>query len=746
MAKKHIISQLGAIIVLMILSWLFGVAVSLNFFNIRYLNPVFHKIICEDNSNPVVIIVCSIAFVAASFFFMKRLSENINLSKYLKTIAPIVFFCLYLVGFSHGFWEPILFVMVMTVTVFRLSLIMRLPLRVPLIRCSSRMVLISITGLFFLFAVYGFALQRKALDVMYFTFYDWGEFLTIAENSLKGNWFVTNVTVPGRNFLSVHFAPGSLLLMIAYVWIFPGVNAFFVMNSALIYTMPPLTYVLARKLKLSKDSSLILSIAAFLSPSLANLNLTSFHGFHVISFMIPTLLIFFILLEKKHFSTAFFVFLFSLTIKETVGAFWVGMGIILFIEKYRKLGITVSIIGGLYMVLAMKFFMPPVPGVSGYMFLDRYGHLGSTLSEVALSPIIRPSAFWGSLMRTDCVYFILLLILPFFVLVIRRPLLFLGALVTLAFICVQQSTRFQNISAQYQTEAMTLACICAVYATADIMRNRRIWVDQIFSLGIDCYISRRRRLFAALSATLCSALLCNCFFAENDWSKNSFSLQRKKKDWTKEIAEVRSLIPKDVAMNATYHLAPHFISRNDVYASLDGPLDYVLLDLDDPYNYPHKLMNLRKKLLESDKYDVACNRAFSNNHFMLFVPAKGAPKHKRTPRIFHLTDKQWPFTGNEVNVPGADDFSFRAALRKDNNRRYIMLFTRLKRKIDYDIKITAVISDGSRQLFYANYFGDALQPAYMRRPGDVYLMLLPVPADWSQVKSCQVKVDRKRLR
>ena len=161
----------------------------------------------------------------------------------------------------------------------------------------------------------------------------------MAHNTAQGDWFLVK-TNPHKyfNFLGSHFSPSSILMLALSVKIFTTIKAFFLFNSIVLYLNVPLAFCLARVKKLPVASALILALCTLLSPSLVNLNLTTFNGFHPIIFMMPILILFFIFLEKNWIIPAVLVFIFSLTIKESVAVFWVGMGIALFFFWAQKIG------------------------------------------------------------------------------------------------------------------------------------------------------------------------------------------------------------------------------------------------------------------------------------------------------------------------------------------------------------------------------------------------------------------------
>ena len=166
-----------------------------------------------------------------------------------------------------------------------------------------------LTAALFLIAVlWGYYLQRRAYDSMFLYFSDWGEY---AENYLRLA-FAENRSF--ADFLAVagHWNPAVNLLMSAAVHIYPQADTIFLINAAAIGSAAPLSYALARSLKLPAALSLSWAAIALLNPVIANQPLALFYGFHPINFMIPAVLGFFICRARKQRGGMAALFLLSL--------------------------------------------------------------------------------------------------------------------------------------------------------------------------------------------------------------------------------------------------------------------------------------------------------------------------------------------------------------------------------------------------------------------------------------------------
>ncbi len=80
-------------------------------------------------------------------------------------------------------------------------------------------------------------------------------------------------------------------------------------------------------------------------------------------------------------------------------------------RERRRFALAVGAAGLLWLVLYLKGIQGPVFGGGGH--LGRYAHLGGSLAAIALSPLLRPAAFWGHLLAGGALALALALVAPF---------------------------------------------------------------------------------------------------------------------------------------------------------------------------------------------------------------------------------------------------------------------------------------------------------------------------------------------
>ena len=564
-------------------------------------------------------LVFAAAGLMAVLLFLKRLPQG-SRGKVAMALAPVAGLGVIAV-IPPSFSMQIVFTAIVSISVFRLF-----ALGPPVLskgdipRYASVSLLLSLTCFF---VIHGYFIQHEAYMTLHLSYGDWAEYLEIARNTVRGEWFMMKNTDPHFFFLSTHFSPGSLFPLALFVMLFESVPAFFLMNSLVLYSAGPLSYILARSNKLPRASALCLAACVLLSPSLANLNLTNFNGFHPIILMNPAIFFFFIFLGRNWFFAAFAVFMLSLTFQETVPVFWVGMGAALICSGQRKTGASIVCFSLLYYVFIMHFVLPSIALNPEYDYAIRFEHLGASSFEIMVSPLSHPIVFFGHLLRPESVYFVLMLLVPMFILALRRPVILLGAGITVMFVCLQNSNQVQNICLQYQTEGMTVVFVAATLGAVSLYAGRDAGrFLSALMIGIPQKYRRcsRRILFAALPALLASALCSAFFFGDFYFLSRSMmiNLIRSTRRYD-AIDELKQLIPEGAQINASRQMASQFLIRNDVTWHFDRLRKYIILDLNEPFMEEDEKTRVLDRIRASGDYALVYAREEQRSHFLLFA-------------------------------------------------------------------------------------------------------------------------------
>ncbi len=520
-----------------------------------------------------------------------------------------------------------------------------------------------------------FRLQIVALDKLELFFLDWGIYLDVGRNTLLGKYFVTNET--GGNFMGSHFEPLTILLVVIFN-AFSSPYPFFLFTSLLLYANVPMIYYLARVKQVDKGPALALAALTALSVSLGWLGFARGYGFHDIYLFMPLLIAYFILLETKHFRWAWMAVIAAFLLKETTPVIFAGLGIVFVITGQRRRGVALFLLSTVYWLTVVKLVMPQFAAQKSYSMLDNFSHLGGSVFEVMLSPLTRPGAFWGSLLKGDIIAFVWMLILPTVLLWYRRPWLVLAGAISLGFVCVQKGDWLKSLGMQHHADALMLFYIAAVY-------------------GYSVYQNKR-----ALTVSMAMAALCfYCFMPlKMGPSHKTWEELHAAPGWTGAMGELKNIIPPKADITTSIRPGAHFMPRNFVYCNLtDIRLsDYFILDLNSKYEDIGRFDKLRGYLVQNG-YQVIFARHQQNRTVIALAKAGLAPDV--TPSAF--ADKALK------TEDGVFDNPYCLAVFEAPN-----LYLQLKQPVKSDL---AVKINGEERIF-----ADGKIPAYLCNPDQVIQM------------------------
>lgn len=688
-------------------------------------------------------IIWSVLWAALFFvgwrYLLKLAAVNNHEAHSVRNLRNAVFPFLLFIPFLFlplRYYSIIALMLLMVICTFRLVAAWTVFMRLKIGKRTATLVLLllSLCGLY-----YGYWIQQRSFDSLYLPYWDWGIFLNSIDNTAKGLWFYSNHEK--FNFLARHFSP-VLVLFVPYMMIFRSVYAFFLLNTAILVSGGVMLFILCRKLKLKMITALTLAFCYLLSPSIINLNLSVMNGFHVIYLFFPVLMLFFIFFESGNWTGMYLTFLFSLMIKETTGAFWLGAGIAIALSypKQRRHGLVMAVVGMCWLILYMKVVQPALaPAGGGTSSLYRYAHLGGTEVEIALSPILSPVIFWKTLLRPSCIYFILLLMLPFVCIVPGRFILAAGAFPVLFFSILQQSSQLQNLHMQYQTMTLALLWCVAAVCLKDI-RNRRIsrWYSWLL-FKMEVGRERNRLIPAAAASLVCGVVLANFFVAINPVGKELIGKLTDTRDFSPYVKELKKMIPVGEQVAAPPRLSGHLILHADVYTGYEQSRQFMLLDLGDSLAQGVELEKTRKRLLMDPAYGLIYNRVVGGRRWMLFKQMETSQERKSM--LLRMTPEQWSRIGFPVKVKN-HDFEVRIMpLNEGGNTKVLRCLFRLKHEVecDYIFNVRAFSQTGEQ--YWTLHFGDGAEPAYMAAPGAVYVADLRIPDRLGKLRGAGVMVS-----
>ena len=251
-------------------------------------------------------------------------------------------------------------------------------------------------------AVYSFlTLWRHALYNS--SMYDLGLFDQLIWNMSHGRFFESSIK--GFNYLGDHCSP-VLALFAPLYWIWDDVRLLLIFQSAAIAASAfPFAAVAAEVLG-NEAAAVIMAAVFLLQPNLGYVNIFDFHPEIL---LVPAFTFAMYFARKGRPWAAVACALFALTVKEDVAVTAACFAAYLFFTSSRPAGAVLFCVSAAWFGVAMNVIIPanrPTGAVTGYLYMERYAHLGTSLPEVVQNAVLHPiTALAGSYDRWKAVTF-----------------------------------------------------------------------------------------------------------------------------------------------------------------------------------------------------------------------------------------------------------------------------------------------------------------------------------------------------
>ncbi len=259
-------------------------------------------------------------------------------------------------------------------------------------------------------------------------FNDFGHFLQRVANTAAGRgWLVESPVLP---VFWDHFNPG--LIALVPLWkLYPHPSLVFGLQAASLAGSALLVFAMAKRLMHSNLSAAVMALAWLVQPVVGQMNLAYTYGWHPITFAIPLLLASLVAIIARHYAWAVVATLAAMTLEEgvfVIVALFAATALMLTVLQRSGWGrtnqdatksdraILGNIPAGVWCVVLLGssiafWLVYRYSGLAEFQ-TGRFATLGNTPSEILLSPVLRPSLFWGQLLQLDNVVFLTALLLP----------------------------------------------------------------------------------------------------------------------------------------------------------------------------------------------------------------------------------------------------------------------------------------------------------------------------------------------
>lgn len=248
---------------------------------------------------------------------------------------------------------------------------------------------------------------------------DFGHFARRIANTAAGNGVL--LETPALPIFWDHFNPGLLLLL--PLWqLWPSPHLFFFLQASCLSATGLLVFWLGQKCGLRRWTACLWSAAWLVQPIVGQMNLAYTYGWHPISLAIPLFFGSLLALHDKRHRLATALLIAAMSMEEgaivVVALFSAGCALQAW-NQSRIQGVAcevihVSFLTWTFWAISSSILFLAVFRYSGMAEFQtgRFITLGHNTLEIVLSPVLRPSAFWGELLQFRKLAFIASLLLP----------------------------------------------------------------------------------------------------------------------------------------------------------------------------------------------------------------------------------------------------------------------------------------------------------------------------------------------
>ncbi len=325
------------------------------------------------------------------------------------------------------------------------------PVRLPTVRPGRAVAAgVALYALVFSFisVTQHYTLRTHALDLGYY----------VQELWLMARGLSPFVSIWGLHAFAGHLDP-SMYLLVPIAWVAPIAPALLIAQSvALALGAVPL-YLLAR-VRLGEGPAAGLAVLYLLNPSLHGINTKDFH---TAALAIPLLLTAMYAVEARRPWLFLAATIATLGLREDAAIPVVGLGLWLALARRRWVwGAAVAAGGVAWLLAAVHWVMPHFSGVPYPYFAHRYTHLGRSLGEIFLAPVLRPGAIIALVASARRLTYLFAMLAPLGFLPLLAPLASVGALPALAQNLLNTDPVLFNYRTQYQSFVLPFLLVGAV--------------------------------------------------------------------------------------------------------------------------------------------------------------------------------------------------------------------------------------------------------------------------------------------
>lgn len=366
-------------------------------------------------------------------------------------------------------------------------------------------------------------------------YHDFGHFARRIINTWEGRgWLLESPGVPAY---WDHFNPGLVLL--APLWgLIPDARLFLGLQAICLASPALLAFGIARRYDCDAMTSTVWSLTFLAFPSLGLLNLSYSYGWHPVSVAVPLMFLAVWALLTGRRIVALIAIVLACSFQESVIVVAGCLAAALALQGWlaggrmsdgwrsglsRRVGQTrladcLPVWGWWMIWAAMVIAFLLIARYASFMEFQtgRFSRLGDSFMEIALSPLLRPVAFWGRMARMVSLYFLLGMLVPWHLPNVARgwPML-LAMVLPMTVLLAWEHGPAASLAFQYVSESLIVLYLAALGGSGS-----RIAVEPSQTTRTAAAPQQRVRAVAALAC----ALTASSLYGSLPWSSPTLNL------------------------------------------------------------------------------------------------------------------------------------------------------------------------------------------------------------------------------
>ncbi len=329
-----------------------------------------------------------------------------------------------------------------------------------------------------------------------FGFNDFGHFSQRVANTAAGRGFL--LETPVLSTFWDHFNPG-LAFLVPFWWLWPSVYLVFALQSLSLALPALLLASIARKLGVSVLSATLWGLAWLLHPCIGQMNIAYTYGWHPVTVAVPLLLLAYRLLLSARFHSSTVTAIVASSFEEgvivVVGCFAAAMLLRSLVHRPTDLDartvLSMRSWFAIFVTATISFGLIYTSSGLATFQTGRFARLGNSAWEIVLSPLFKPTEFWGLLFRLRNAAFVSLFFAPFFVAGIRHsPWHVLAVALPTGVLLVWEHLPAQSIAFQYTAclfPVLFLGCIEGTSRTSP--KRPKDLIERVRPFDVSCPIA-----------------------------------------------------------------------------------------------------------------------------------------------------------------------------------------------------------------------------------------------------------------